>query len=107
MDDNSLAQVLMRSAKHDTFDDIGRIIVSDMSYDVADKTLTAERVKELFEKYYPGYDVEIRTKNIVLIYWSGKEAVKNARELRAPVGAEPEPAEQVVVDEKAVKGDEE
>ncbi len=107
MDEFALAQILLRFAREDNFDDIGRIIVSDAAYNVRDKTLTAEKIKELFGKFYPTYDVEIRTDNIVLVFWSGKDTVKNVRGLRPPVNVDTQPEEKEVKDdgEKVVKGE--
>jgi hypothetical protein len=85
MDNFTLSQILMRMARQDTFDGVGRLLVTDVQKGVADKTLTAEKILQVWEEAYPTYDTDQRSDNVILIFWDGRNATRNVRGVREVV----------------------
>jgi hypothetical protein len=71
-------------AKNDTYNDVGRLMLSDCRYEADDKHLQIQDAIALWHKYYPTIEIEQATDNILLIYWKGKEALRGYRKSLAP-----------------------
>jgi hypothetical protein len=82
MDGLSLARTLHRLAREDTnSENVGRIIVSEAQNLLLSPTLNGQQIIDLLKQHYPhsGYTYDLRTPNVLLIYFDGKQHVKNRR----------------------------
>lgn len=84
MDSNAIAAVLLRMARDDTMDDVGRLLISDVQREIGDPKLTVASIMNAWKEHYPKYEITQRTDNIILVFWSGQNATRNIRSLRAP-----------------------
>lgn len=89
MDNKTLAQFAVRMARDDTFDDVGRILLTDLNanYPFAKgaQNITAEQVIKTIKEHYPEYDTIQRTDNIILIYWRGLQRTQTERSQRGVI----------------------
>ena len=86
MDQNALAQVLLRLARQDVnADNIGRLLISDCRSETYNPTLNGAEITRLFKLYYPAITVEARTENVILIYFDTKPEVRKRRSKAPPV----------------------
>lgn len=84
MPDDTLSQLLYNMALRDSFDGVGRLLVSDVKHDV-DRNLTVDKIIAVWKQHYPKYTIEQRSNNVLLIYWDGLEDTKGNRSTRTPV----------------------
>lgn len=87
MDQQSLAQSLHRIARQDCMDDVGRLMIRELKYEVQQE-LTAEQIIQLFKQYYPEVTVYIHTDRMLLVYFNGRSSTKNVRNSYTPVNSE-------------------
>ena len=84
MDSLALAQTLYRLARCDlNTDNIGRLTLTDLTETL--QPLTPRQIITLFHEFYPGVTVEQRTPNILLVYFDGKEATRDRRNVNVTV----------------------
>lgn len=92
MDSKPLAETLCRIARQDTnSDNIGRLIISECQNELNYPTLNAQEILKVFHEYYPKAELDHRTQNVILVFWDGKEDIKNSRSMRTPVNIKPPP----------------
>ena len=75
-----IAKILYGTATKDTFDGIGRLILSEARQITENKTMQIEELAQFWQQHYPLIDAEIRG-NVLLIFWDGKEDVRSIRDL--------------------------
>jgi hypothetical protein len=85
MDDSTLSQILLRMARQDSFDNVGRLLVSDVRSGVGDRALTAEKILQVWGQHFPSYEADHRSGNVILIYWDGRGTAQSERNARVPV----------------------
>jgi hypothetical protein len=102
------AAILHTFARRDTFDGVGRIILSDARDILDDKHLQIDDLLLLWRRYYPTIDIESKS-NVALIYWDGKGCVQDYRKAnviiqpKAPV-FDPKTQEQGDISEDDAEG---
>ena len=92
MDGLSLARTLHRLALEDrSVENVGRIIISDAQKLTQTPTLTGEKIIDLLKCYYPnsGYDYDLRTPNCLLIFFDGRDYLRDRRSRRRPANCVP------------------
>lgn len=82
------AATLKAMAKRDTFDNVGRLIMSEIKLELGYNT--PQEVIDAWETYNPKDNIE-QTGNIFKIYWGGKTNVQEERGTRAPTVNMPKP----------------
>ena len=87
MDRKSLAQTLYRLARQDCIDDVGRLFLRELKYEIQ-QTLSFKEIFELFKEFYPEATVYEATDRLVLIYFYGRSSTKNVRNCYTPVNNE-------------------
>lgn len=84
-DDDLIKTLYQKARREASNDNVGRILLSD-ARDVADnKHLTIQEIIVLWRKTYPAIEVEQRTGNVILVYWDGKNSLRNIRSTRSPI----------------------
>jgi len=71
-----IAQVFYNTAKTDTYNGVGRIILSEARDAADNKHLTVYDVQQIWRENYPLIDAETKS-NVLLIYWNGKDATRS------------------------------
>jgi hypothetical protein len=71
------AQLLKGMAKRDTYDGVGRLILKEIQLELGN--ITSAEVVETWQTYNHKDTIEQTNNNIFLIYWGGKETVKETR----------------------------
>jgi hypothetical protein len=71
--------------KNTNIDGVGRIILSDARDAADNKHLQPQELLTIWHEAYPLLEIEQRTGNVFLIYWDGKESLKNLRGTRRPM----------------------
>jgi hypothetical protein len=85
MEKKALAQTLMRLARRNVSpDNVGRLVLPEVNSDL-DVKLEYGDVEGLFKKFFPGVEVELRSWNVVLVWFDGREAVRNLWSMREKV----------------------
>jgi hypothetical protein len=79
--EQQIARVLYGVAQRDTFDGVGRIILSDARTITDDKHLQIDDLLTLWRKYYPIIDIDSKS-NVALIYWEGKDTMRDQRDIK-------------------------
>lgn len=74
------AQILYSKAQRDTLNGIGRITLSEAKEVYNNKKTTIDQIQNLLQTFYVDLETEIRG-NILLVYWDGKTATRNMRDL--------------------------
>ena len=87
MDRKSLAQTLYRLARQDCIDDVGRLFLRELKYEIQ-QTLSSKEITELFKEFYPEATVYEATDRLLLIYFNGRQTTKNVRNCYTPVNNE-------------------
>jgi hypothetical protein len=82
--EKQIAQILHTTAQRDTFDGVGRIILSDARSIADNKHLQIDDVITLWRRYYPIIDIDSRS-NVALVYWNGKDTIQTYRKINAIV----------------------
>jgi hypothetical protein len=82
--EKQIAQILYTTAQRDIFDGVGRIILSDARYITDNKHLQIDELLNFWQRNYPIINAETRS-NILLIYWDGKDTVRNKRNLNTVI----------------------
>lgn len=92
MDSKNLKEALLSLTRadslgrhRDTWDGVGRVLLTDVRSEANDRTITIEDVAQALTQLYPKSDVEPRSENIILIFWDGKDIIKGARSTRPPL----------------------
>jgi len=83
MDQRTLANLILRKARENVFNNKGRILIDELNKELKDmdeKPLTAQEIIEAFKTVYT-YEIEHRTKNVILIDFR-KRCKRNDRCLR-------------------------
>jgi hypothetical protein len=75
------AKMLYQIAQKDTFNGVGRLQLAEVQYELG--ALTADQIIGVWQATYPDKTIE-QQGNIFLIYWQGKEEVRNQRNNLAP-----------------------
>jgi hypothetical protein len=78
LDKLTLVKIIERTAKHDIFNGVGRIIVSDFQNELSEP-ITAEEILTVWQEFYPYSRIEQRTKNVILIYFFTTEPLERVR----------------------------
>ena len=77
----TITKQLIDLARKNDFNGVGRITLSEARYYLDDKTLRCEDIIRLIKQYYPKMDVEQRTGNVLLVYFDGKNNLRNIRDI--------------------------
>jgi hypothetical protein len=67
------AKILYATAKHDTFDGVGRVILSEAREILDNKHLEIHELYTFWQTSYPLIEASYRS-NVLLIYWDGKDS---------------------------------
>jgi len=87
LSNRDLARTLHRLAKEDcTLENVGRIIVSDAAKLTQTPTLNGTQIIALLQQYYSkaGYGYDLRTENVLLVYFDGKQPLREKRSQQTP-----------------------
>ena len=76
------AQILLRLARNNDFNGVGRLTLAEVRSELADKSLQLEDIHRLLSQYAPQATIERRPSNVLLIYFNGKDTVQYHRNLR-------------------------
>ncbi len=87
LSEQQLAKILYNNAKNDTFDGVGRIILSEARETLENPKLTIQDLYQFWAKHYPLIDADYKS-NILLVYWEGKETMRSQRDLNRTVQPE-------------------
>jgi len=87
MERRALAQTLHRLARQDSIDDVGRLFLRELKYEIQ-QSLSFKEITELFKEFYPEATVYEATDRLVLIYFNGRQTTKNVRNCYTPVNSE-------------------
>lgn len=77
----TIAKQLLQMAHNEDFNGVGRINLHEARYDLDDKTLTCKDIINLLKQFYPSLDAEQRAGNNILVYFDGKDGMRNIRSL--------------------------
>ena len=77
----TIAKQLLQMARNEDFNGVGRINLHEARYDLDDKTLQCRDIIQLLKQFYPSLDAEQRAGNNILVYFGGKEGMRNLRNL--------------------------
>jgi hypothetical protein len=75
------AKIMFQIAQKDTFNGVGRLHFAEVQYELG--ALTADQIIGVWQATYPNKTIE-QQGNIFLIYWQGKEEVRNQRNNLTP-----------------------
>jgi hypothetical protein len=75
-----IAKIFYGVAQRDTFNGVGRIILSDARNITDNKHLQISDLQTLWQTHYPLIDCEVRS-NTLAIYWDGKDTIRLQRNL--------------------------
>jgi hypothetical protein len=75
------AKMLFQIAQKDTFNGVGRLQLTEVQYELG--ALTADQIIGIWQATYPNKTIE-QQGSIFLIYWQGKDEVRNQRNNLAP-----------------------
>jgi len=77
----TIAKQLLQMARNEDFNGVGRINLHEARYDLDDKTLQCRDIIQLLKQFYPSLDAEQRAGNNILVYFGGKDGMRNIRSL--------------------------
>ncbi len=83
MDNQQLAVTLHQMARHDQFDNIGRLFLSEAKTETHQQNLTYEAIEELWLKFYPCENID-ESCGVIRVYFDGKVTVQNRRRTLEP-----------------------
>ena len=78
LSDKDVAQILINTARKDSFNGVGRIILSDARYIMDNKQLQIDELVQFLRVHFPALDIDARS-NTAQIFWDGKGAVQLIR----------------------------
>ena len=83
------AQILLRLARNNDFNGVGRLTLAEVRSELCDKSLQLEDIHRLLSQYAPQATIERRPGNVLLIYFDGKDTTQYHRNLKMIIPEEP------------------
>jgi hypothetical protein len=80
------AKIMFQIAQKDTFNGVGRLHFAEVQYELG--ALTADQIIGVWQATYPDKTI-VQQGNVFLIYWQGKETVKEQRITKAFIQPNP------------------
>lgn len=74
-----MAIILDSIAHRDTFNGVGRVLLSEARDKLDCKNLSMKDMVDIYQNKYPTVEIERATGNVMLVYFDGKDAVRFAR----------------------------
>lgn len=83
------AQILLRLARNNDFNGVGRLTLAEVRSELCDKSLQLQDIHRLLSQYAPQATIEPRPGNVLLIYFNGKDTINYNRQTMRIIQPEP------------------
>jgi hypothetical protein len=67
LDDSELVKIIEHTARRDSLDGQGRIVLCDFRIDINEPQLTAQHVLDVWRKFYPYFPIRQASPNVLII----------------------------------------
>jgi hypothetical protein len=79
------ADLLYKLASENKMDGVGRILRFEARDSLDNKRLSCKEIIGTWQKFYPHIEIEQKTDNVILVYFAGKDGIRDQRRQREPI----------------------